>query len=383
MRDFIGNEFKKLPGLVFSKDYSSIYNDLIDFGIGDPDLSCHKKIIEKTFEAARDGFTHYNSSYGLEEFRKSFIDFYKEEYEIDLDLKNICASFSGSEAMFLILRSVINPGEEVIVPSPYFLPYLDAINLAHGKARFLETTFEDDFQINIYELEKLINKNTKALIINTPNNPTGTSYSQELLRKIYELARERDILIICDDIYTLYSYEEKFSPMIKFDKNIENVIAINSFSKDFLMTGFRLGAIIGPEKIIRTLNYIHESIVYCLPAFIQIGGIYALKNRQKICPPYFKEYKNRILLAYQRLKNLKNVEVMKASGSFYIFPKIRVKGLTIEEIIDKLIKEAHVNVINGKVFGPGGEDHIRIAVNVNEDKINEAFNRIEKIDIFR
>lgn len=382
MKNFIGRNFRKIPASPFSDDYSKIYRDLIDFGVGDPDIETDKGIIESIYKAGLNGQTHYTDPRGTLEFRKAYVDFYKEEYHIDINEKNVLSTMSGTEALYIIFKGIIDEGDEVIIPSPFFSPYADQLKICGGKAKFLETYIENEYEFTISDLEKLVSDRTKAILINTPNNPTGAVYSKHFLEEIYNFCLEKNILIICDDIYDNYTYYDDFYPSLKFDKNLENVITINSLSKDFVMTGLRLGAIIANEKLIDVFEYIHENILYCIPSLTQVAQVYALKNRKQICPPLKDEYKKRMKLAYKRLKELKNVEVIEPKGAFYLFPKINSNKYSMKEIVDKILKEAHIRVINGKAFGPGGENHIRIAVTVKEEKINEAFDRLSKLDIF-
>lgn len=195
--------------------------------------------------------------------------------------------------------------------------------------------------------------------------------------------KKYNILVICDDIYTIYSYESKFKPMIAYDEEFKHVISITSMSKDFVMTGWRLGAILANEDLIKTMTYIHENIVYSVPTICQHAGALGIANRKTICPPLYEEYKERMYLAYERLKKLKYVEVLKPQGTFYIFPKISVPGMTTKEVLREILEKAHVNLIDGEAFGPAGKGFIRIAVTVNKDKINEAFDRIERLEIFK
>ena len=171
--------------------------------------------------------------------------------------------------------------------------------------------------------------------------------------------------------------------MIKWDKDFERVISISSMSKDYVMTGWRLGAIVAHKDLIKSMTAIHTNTVYSVPTLCQYAGVVGINQRKRICPPLAEEYKERMYLAYDRLKKLKHVEVMRPKGTFYIFPKISVPGMTTDEVVKEILEKAHVNLIDGKAFGSAGDGFIRIAVTVNKDKINEAFDRIEKLEIFQ
>lgn len=383
MRKFIREKYRDVEESIYASDFSKIYDDFINFGVGDPDLRTDEAIIKEAYDSQMAGHTHYEDPQGYIKLREGIAKFYEEDFGVKCHPKEILITMSGTEAMFLILQAILNPGDEVIVPSPYFSVYPDQIEMAGGKTVFYDTKFENDFNIFPKDLEKLINKNTKAIIINTPNNPTAAVYSDKILKEIYDICVKHDILAICDDIYTIYSYESKFSPMIKYDKNFERVISISSMSKDYVMTGWRLGAILAHENLIKAMTAIHANTVYSVPTICQYAGLVGIENRKRIFPALYDEYKERMYLAYERLKNLNYVEVKKPKGTFYIFPKINIPGMTTEEVVKEILEKAHVNVIDGKAFGSAGEGFIRIAVTVNKDKINEAFDRIENLDIFK
>ena len=383
MKKFIREKYRDVEESIYAVDYSEIYDDFINFGVGDPDLATDEVIIKEAYDSQIAGHTHYADPQGYIGLRKAIADFYNEDFGVACDPDEVMITMSGTEGMFLILQAILEEGDEVIVPSPYFSVYPDQVDMAGGKTVFYDTKFENDFDIIPSELEKLINEKTKAIIINTPNNPTGAVYSDETLKEIYDLAVKHDILVICDDIYTIYSYESAFTPMIKWDKNFDRVISISSMSKDYVMTGWRLGAIVAHKDLIKSMTSIHTNTVYAVPTICQYAGVVGIENRKRICPPLAGEYKERMYLAYDRLKKLNHVEVMRPKGTFYIFPKISVPGMTTDEVVKEILEKAHVNLIDGKAFGAAGDGFIRIAVTVNKDRINEAFDRIEKLEIFQ
>lgn len=383
MKEFIQEKYKNIKDSIYSTDYSNIYPDFINFALGDPDIRTHEMIIKEAYNSQMKGFTHYEDPQGYLGLRKEIAKAYKEDFCVKCHPEEILITMSGTEAMYIILETILNPGDEVIVPSPYFSVYPDQIEMTKGLPVIYETKLENDFNLEPREIEKLITAKTKALIINTPNNPTGAVYSDDTLKEIYEMAKKYNILVICDDIYTIYSYESKFKPMIAYDKEFKNVISITSMSKDFVMTGWRLGAILAHKDLIKAMTYIHENIVYSVPTICQHAGALGIANRKTICPALYEEYKERMHLTYNRLKKLNHVEVLKPKGTFYIFPKISVPGMTTKEVVREVLEKAHVNLIDGEAFGPAGKGFIRIAVTVNKKKINEAFDRIENLEIFK
>lgn len=359
------------------------YSDLINFSLGDPDVTTDERIINGAFQDALDGYTHYTDGYGMSELRQAICDYYDEEYNYKLKKEECIVTTSACHAMWLTLEAILDDGDEVIIPSPHFTPYPEQVELTRGKPVFLETYQEEDFQLNISRLEEAITNRTKAIIINTPSNPTGSSLTRKNLEEIALIAKKHDLIIIADDIYTIFNYEDPFIPMTTLEGMRERTITIGSFSKDYAMTGWRIGYILAQPYIVDTIKNINENNVFTAPSISQRAAIHALNLRDEVQPPLVKEFKKRTFAAYERLQGLSNVSVLAPKGTFYLFPNIKATGLSSEEVASKILEEAHVLVIPGSAFGESGEGYIRIAVTVGEEKINEAFDRIEKMDIFK
>lgn len=371
-----------LPNLIGEHEDFKKYNDIINLSIGDPDLTTDKRIINKAFEDAKNGHTHYTDSYGSTELREELCKYYKDTYNYNVDPKECMITTSGSHAMWLTLQCILNDGEEVIVIEPCFTPYIQQINLARGKSVILKTYEEDEFQINPRRLERIITNKTKAVIINTPNNPTGACFTKETLEYIRGISVKNDLIVISDDIYTLFSYAEPFTPIVTLEGMRERTIVVGSFSKDYCMTGWRIGYVLAPPFIIKTMKDINENNVYSAPSISQRAALHALRMRDEIQPVIIEEFKNRIFYAYERINKIKNMSVLFPKGSIYLFVNIKKTGLSSMEIANKIFHEAHVRVLPGDSFGKSGEGFLRIAVTVGLNKLKQAFDRIEKMDIF-
>ncbi|AKA69481.1 pyridoxal phosphate-dependent aminotransferase [Clostridium scatologenes] len=366
-----------------SNDFLKKFNDIIDFSLGDPDLTTDERIINAAFEDAKNGYTHYTDFYGDMELRKEICKYYKDEYAYPVNTEDCMVTTSGCHAMWLVLEAILDDGDEVIIPGPYFTPYPQQVKLARGIPVVLETKEEEEFQINAERLEKLITNRTKAIIINTPNNPTGTCFSLKTLESIAAIAKKYDLLIIADDIYTLFSYSEPFIPIMTLKDMRERTISINSFSKNYVMTGWRIGYVIAPSYIINTIKDINENNVFTAPSISQRAALYALKNRKEIQPEIVRSYKERILYAYERITEISNMSVLYPRGSIYLFVNIKETGLSSDEVAKRLLEEAHVLVLPGNAFGKCGEGYIRLAMTMGIDKMNTAFNRIAKMSLFQ
>lgn len=357
------------------------YNDVINLSLGDPDQTTDEGIINFAFKEALKGHTHYTDFRGDPELRDEVRKFYKEEYNTDLSDEEIMISTSACLGMYLTLESILDPGDEVIIHSPYFTPYYQQIELARGIPVELDTFEEEDFQINIDNLEKVITERTKAIVVNSPNNPTGAVFSVETLNDIADIAIKYDLIIIADEIYGAYTFDDDFISMVTINRIRDRLIILNSFSKDYTMTGWRVGNIIAPKEVIKTCQMVNENVVFTAPSISQRGAIYAIQNRKTIQPPAVKLYKERVLYAAQRINKISWMSVLKPKGTFYLYINIKKTGLTSSEVSELILEEARVLMIPGNAFGKCGEGYVRIACTVDIEDLEKAFDRIEKIKL--
>ena len=360
------------------------FDDVINLSLGDPDLITDDIIIEGAFKDAKAGHTKYTDFRGDPELREEICRFYKDEYGMDVKDEEVFVCASGCLAMYLVLEAILDDGDEVIMQAPYFTPYPQQVELARGIPVELPTYEEEDFQIDTGRLESLINERTKAIIINSPSNPTGNCLTVETMEKIAAIAKKHDLIVISDDIYTSFSYQNPFVPIASLEGMKERTIIINSFSKNFTMTGWRVGNIIAPDYIIQIVQQINENVVFTAPSISQRAAIYALRNRDVIQPPMIEEYRKRMFYAAERINEIPKLSVIyPPKGSFYLFMNVKDSGLTSVEACDLILKEAHVLMLPGNAFGNCGEGYVRIACTVNVDTLKEAFDRIEKIKEFQ
>lgn len=356
------------------------FDDVIDLSLGDPDLITDSLIIEKAFEDAKAGHTKYTEFQGDPELRHEIIKFYKEEYNMDIAEDEVYVCASGCLGMYLALEAILDDGDEVILQAPYFTPYPQQVELARGIPVELPTYEEDDFQIDIHRLESLINERTKALIINSPSNPTGNCLTVETMEKIAGIAEKYDLIVIADDIYTAFSYQNPFVPFASLPGMKERTIIINSFSKNFTMTGWRVGNMIAPACITKIAQQINENVVFTAPSISQRAALHGLRHRAEVQPPMVEEYRKRMFYAAERINRIPKISVIyPPKGSFYLFVNIKETGLTSVEAADMFLREAHINVIPGDAFGKCGEGYVRIACTKNVAVLQEAFDRLEKV----
>ncbi len=367
-----------------SDEMAKSFDDCINLSLGDPDLVTDSLIIDKSYEDARAGHTKYTDFRGDPELRAEICKYYKEEYGMDVKDEEVFVSASACLGMYLALEAIVDDGDEVILQAPYFTPYPQQVELARGIPVELPTYEEEDFQINTERLESLITERTKALVINSPSNPTGNCLTVETMEKIGAIAEKYDLLVISDDIYTAFSYQNPFVPFASLPGMRDRTIILNSFSKNFTMTGWRVGNIIAPDYIIRTIQQINENVVFTAPSISQRAALHALRHRAEVQPPMVEEYRKRMFYAAEKINQIPNMHVIyPPKGSFYLFINIKDTGLTSVEVTERILEEAHVLMLPGDAFGACGEGYMRIACTVGVDKLEEAFNRIAKMAIFQ
>lgn len=382
MRDnYLARKYLKDTNNPMSETANLIYkfHDIIDLSLGDPDIITDMGIIESAFNDTKNGYTRYAEPTGDPELIKEIINFYSCSYKVNYNADEVMIVVGACHGMYLTLQSIIDEGDEVIVHSPYFTPYKDQVEMAGGKFVELKTCEEEQFNINTEELQKLINKKTKAIILNSPNNPTGACFNKELINEIAKIAIANDLIVISDDVYDGFTYDDEFYPISSVEGMKHRTITLGSFSKDFCMTGWRIGYVIAPDYIINTMKNINEGICFSAPTISQRAAIYGLKNRKSIVPKIRNEFKQRIDYAYNEIKLLPNVSAIKPKAGIYIFMNIKETGLSSKEFCEKLLNEAHIVAIPGTAFGNFGEGYIRIACTVNRIKLIEAFDRVKKM----
>lgn len=353
--------------------------DLLDLSIGDPDLITDDTIIQQAFEDAKNGYTHYTASDGSQTFIDTVVDFYKKKYNLSFQSNQVRATVGALHGMYLALQVILDPGDEVIIHEPYFSPYKDQVIFAGGTPVFIPTYEKDEFQINLDVLKAAITDKTKAIIINSPNNPTGAVFSPETFKAIAELAIEHHFYILSDEVYEAFSFYDEFVPMATFAPN--NTITFSSFSKAFAMTGWRIGYMIGPSYINEVAKLINESLTYSAPTISQQAGIYGLTHYDSLVPPVVEVFKERLEYVGKRVEAIEFLSLHPIKGSMYAFINIEKTGLDSVSFVEKVLEETNVLMIPGKAFGETtGDTYVRLAATQEITVLKEAFDRIEKLN---
>lgn len=377
---FISKKHWKEPVTIMDESAKKFIKqeDVIDLSLGVPDFITDCEVTEMAMEDAKKGHTKYTEPAGDPELIQEIIKLYYEKYNLKFKSEEIMTVVGACHGAYLSFQAILDEGDEVIVHAPYFTPYGEQIKLAGGKMVVLDTLEEDNFNIDIDKLKSIITPKTKTLILNYPNNPTGAIFDRKLLEQIAEVAIDNDLLVISDEIYDVFSYKSKFTPMVSLPGMKERTITLGSFSKGYAMSGWRIGFIIAPDFIIKCIKGINENICYSAPSISQRAAIYALRMTHRIQPVMIREFENRLEYCYKRINSIEGMSVMEPKAGIYLFPNIKETGMTSCEFSNLLLKEAKVVVIPGKAFGECGEGYIRIACTVGIEKLKKAFDRIEK-----
>ena len=368
------------PALTLNLEAIKKYkDDLIDLSIGDTDLVTDEKIIQAAFDGARAGYTRYGVPKGDPQLIKKIQQVYKEDYNMDLSEDEIAATPSTLMGMALLMLAIINPQDEVIVFEPFFSCYKAQIELPGGNMVTVPTYKENNLLPVKEDLEKAITSKTKAIIVNNPTNPTGAVYNRQTLEMIAQVAKEHDLLVVADEIYTFYIYEGEFIPIRSLEGMKERTVTLNSFSKNFMMTGWRAGFVIAEPQLVKTMISIDANLVYSTPSISQRAAIKALDERQYVKNTYIPIYKERRDIAMSMAKEIPWMKLDKVDGTFYAFPYISGTGLSSVEFCNALLEKCHIVVIPGSAFGKSGEGFVRMALTVSTEKVREAFERMKKV----
>lgn len=355
------------------------YKDIIDLSIGDTDLITDKRIIDRAFQDAKRGYTRYGNPKGDPELISSFCNFWYEDFGQKLSADNLLVTASSCLGMSLVMLSLLNPGDEVIVFSPYFPMYKGQIELAGGVCVEVPCYAEEGWAISADRIRDAITSKTKAFIFNNPTNPSGMSYGKNTLEILAEIAREYDLIAVSDEIYTTYMFEEEFVPLRTLPGMEDRTVTLNSFSKNFMMTGWRVGTIVAHPDFINVMNSINGSLIYTAPSISQRAGIEALEIRKDVRDKYISVYEDRVLFMADELAKIDWIDLVRPKGTFYIFPGIEKTGMSSVGFCDYLLENAHILVTPGKPFGCTGEGHFRIACTVPREQLAAAVNRMKEL----
>lgn len=379
--EFIAKKYKnlKVSALVSSSDDVNNSENIIDLSLGDHDINTDERIMESASCSKYIKHTRYTHPLGDEIFRNEIINYNKNMYSINIEQDQIMATVGAGHGLYVGLKCIIDNEDEVIVIGPYYPAYMDQLQGTNAKCVIIDTKFENNYIPSIEGIKAKINKNTKAIIINSPSNPTGAIYSKKLLEDIYKLSVENNFMILSDEVYTTFIYgENKFTSMLEIDKNLTNTAVFKTMSKDYAMTGWRIGYMIGSRQLISVARYVNDGITYSAPTICQNGAIEALKLGNKVTDKLRDIYEERINYAYERIENIDNLVANKPQGGIYLFVDVSKTNLNGSEFTEALLKN-DILVLPGEIFGDNYKNYIRITCNKDVEILEQVFNKIENI----
>ena len=352
--------------------------DAISLGVGEPDFDTPYSVREEGIYAVEKGRTFYTSNAGLKELREEISRYLKRKYSLDYDADNeIMVTVGGSEAIDVALRCMVDPGDEVLIPTPCYVSYLPCAIMADAVPKVIELKAENQFKLTRQELLDSITDKTKILILAFPNNPTGAIMTKEELEELVPVIIEHDLYVISDEIYSELTYDNKHCSIASLPGMKERTVTINGFSKAFAMTGWRLGYACAPKEIMKQMIKLHQFAIMCAPTNSQFAAIEALKNCDDDVDRMVEAYNQRRRFLLNSFKEM-GIDCFEPFGAFYVFPSIAKFGMTSEEFANRLLREQKLAVVPGTAFGECGEGFVRISYAYSIENLKQGMDRIRK-----
>lgn len=359
-------------------DLAAGMEGVISLGVGEPDFVTPWTVREAAILSIEQGYTSYSANAGLMELREEIASYMNKQFNVSYSPNSeIIVTVGASQAIDIAMRALIDPGDEVIIIEPCFVSYAPMVEMAGGVAVGVQTLKENDFKIVPAQLEEVITKRTKAIMLCSPNNPTGSMLNKNELEEIAEIAEKYDLLIVADEIYAELVYDEEYTSLAAINGMKERTILISGFSKGFAMTGWRLGFVCAPMEITQAMLKIHQYALMCAPTMAQFAAIEALQNGRSDVEAMVKSYRRRRNYLVQSFNEI-GLTCHTPGGAFYVFPSIESTGLSSEQFAEKLLMEESVAVVPGNVFGESGEGHIRCSYATSLEQLQEAVKRMKR-----
>ena len=356
-------------------DIVSEMPEAISLGVGEPDFDTPWRIREEGIYSLEKGRTFYTSNAGLVELRDEICRYLKRKYHLRYRNDEVLVSVGGSEGIDVALRAIINPGDEVIVPQPSFVCYVPCVIMSDGVPVTVELKEENKFKLTREQLEEAVTDKTKAIIMSFPNNPTGAIMTKKDLEPIADFAKEHDLIVISDEIYSELTYGHKHVSIGALPDMKERTIVINGFSKAFAMTGWRLGYAAAPKVIMEQMVKIHQYGIMAAPTTSQYAAVEALRACDDEVEEMKNSYNQRRRYLLHRFREL-GLDCFEPEGAFYAFPCIKEFGMSSEKFAEELLKEQKVAIVPGTAFGACGEGYLRVSYAYSIDELKEALNRL-------
>jgi len=372
-REIKGSTIRKMFNM------ASSMTDTVSFALGEPDFTTSKNIIDAACKALQEGITHYTPNAGILPLRQAIAKKLKNKNNVEIDPETeVMITAGGMEALMLVMMVALDPGDEIILTDPFWTNHPSQVLMTGAIPRFVKVYEEDGFAYNPDNVRKAINSKTKAILINSPANPTGGVAGREVLEEIAKMAIEHDLIVITDEVYQHLIYDgAEFVSIASLPGMKERTVIIDSFSKAYAMTGWRIGYAAGCSEILQNMIKLHENVVSCITTSSQYGAIEALEGPQDYLKYMLEKYAARRNLIVEGINSIEKLSCIKPKGAFYAFPNITGTGMKSEEFAVELLKKTGVVVVPGSGFGEAGEGFIRISYATSEENIKEGLRRIK------
>jgi len=378
MREFVSEKARVIPPSGIRKFFDIVLTmkDVISLGVGEPDFNTPWNVCEAGIYSIEQGNTAYTSNRGLQPLREAVARNLDQAYGIRYDPETEMIITTGvSEALDIAIRTIVDPGDEILVAQPCYVSYPPCVTLTGGKPVAVPCTEEDRFRLNPETLAERITKKTKGVIINFPNNPTGGVMAEGDLRAISDLVVDNDLVVISDEVYSELTYDSRHTAAASLPELRDRTITLNGFSKAYSMTGWRIGYLCAPQALCDAALKIHQYVMLCAPTIGQAAALEAMRSGEEEKNAMVAEYRVRRNLFVHGLNEI-GLKCHTPEGAFYAFPSVKETGLSDVEFAERLLREQHVAVVPGSVFGEGGEGHVRCAYAVSRQNLSEALKRM-------
>jgi aminotransferase len=379
MRNFVSSRASTIPPSGIRKffDLALSMEGVISLGVGEPDFPTPWNICEASIYSIEQGGTSYTSNRGLQQLREALSVWLKRRYNLSYNPDEEMIITTGvSEGLDIAVRAVTDPGDEIIIAEPSYVSYAPCVTLAGGSPVPVQCFEKDHFRLNPDHVMESVNRKTKAVIINFPNNPTGAVMRKEHLFPLADIIEDHDLLLISDEVYSELTYDGTHVSPASLGGMRERTITLNGFSKAYAMTGWRIGYFCAPPEICDAALKIHQYVMLCAPAMGQVAALEGLRKGEAEKDRMIQEYRVRRNLFVEGLNRI-GLSCHLPEGAFYAFPSVEIAGLSDQEFAERLLKQEQVAVVPGSVLGKGGENHCRCAYAVSRKNLAEALNRME------
>lgn len=359
-------------------DLAATMKDVISLGVGEPDFVTPWNIREAAILSIEQGFTSYTANAGLLELRQEISTYLETRFDVHYEPENqIMVTVGASQAIDLAFRAILNQGDEVLIVEPAFVSYGPLVAIAGGTPIAISTTAANGFKLTPEQIEAAITDKTKAILLCSPNNPTGSTLNKKELLEVAKIIEKHDLIVVSDEIYAELTYDEPYTSFAAIEGMYERTILINGFSKGFAMTGWRLGMLAAPKEFVAVMLKIFQYTTMCAPHMLQHGAIEALRNTSHEVESMKRSYRMRRNYMVQTLNKI-GLICHTPGGAFYVFPSIKATGLTSEQFAEELLMSENVAVVPGNVFGESGEGYIRCSYAASMPQLQEALKRMQQ-----